>query len=134
MRFVLTSMIAFLFLSTLGLPHQATAAEPQLAHMVFFELAEQNEANQEKLIAACDKYLSKHEGTVYYSAGARATELDREVNDQDFSVALHIVFENKAAHDTYQTHPLHLKFIEENKELWSGVRVFDSYVRPRKAK
>ena len=39
----------------------------------------------------------------------------------------------KAAHDTYQDHPRHLRFIEENKELWSKVRVFDSYLDPAAA-
>ncbi len=111
----------------------AQAAEPQLAHMVFFTLAEDTQVNQKKLVAACDKYLTGHDGTVYYSAGAIAEDLDRDVNDRDFDVALHIVFANKAAHDKYQTHPRHLKFIEENKELWSKVRVFDSYVAASEA-
>lgn len=106
----------------------AQAAEPQLAHMVFFTLADDTPDNQHKLVAACDKYLTGHDGTVYYSAGAIAQDFDRDVNDRDFDVALHVVFANKAAHDKYQTHPRHLKFIEENKELWSKVRVFDSYV------
>ena len=114
----------------IGTPSAAQADEPQLAHMVFFKLADSTEANQKKLVAACDKYLSDHEGTVYYSAGVIAKELDREVNVRDFDVALHVVFKDKAAHDVYQTHPRHLKFIAENKELWSGVRVFDSYVKP----
>ena len=42
----------------------------------------------------------------------------------------HLVFVNKAAHDKYQEHPRHLKFIEENKENWEKVRVFDSYLSP----
>lgn len=108
------------------------AAEPQLAHMVFFTLAEDTPENQQKLVDACDKYLTGHAGTVYYSAGVIAEEFDRDVNDQEFDVALHLVFENNAAHDTYQTHPRHLKFIEENKGLWSKVRVFDSYVKVEK--
>ncbi len=110
------------------LPAAAPAAEPQLAHMVFFQLKEDSPAAKQKLVDACDKYLSDHEGTVYYSAGVIAEDLKREVNDRDFDVALHLVFRNKAAHDRYQTHPRHLKFIEENKDSWSGVRVFDSYV------
>ena len=105
-----------------------TAAEPQLAHMVFFTLAEDNQANRETLVAACQKYLSDHEGTIHFSAGSIADDLNREVNDRDFDVALHLVFANKAAHDTYQTHPQHLEFIEKNKHLWSGVQVFDSYI------
>ncbi len=107
---------------------QLTAAEPQLAHMVFFTLAEDNQANRDELVSACQKYLSDHDGTAYFSAGAIADDLTREVNDREFDVALHLVFANKAAHDTYQTHPQHLEFIEKNKHLWSGVRVFDSYI------
>ena len=79
---------------------QAKAADPQVAHMVFFKLKESTDQNKEKLVAACDKYLSDHEGTVYYSAGVMAQDLDRDVNDRDFDVALHVVFKNKAAHDT----------------------------------
>lgn len=107
------------------------AAEPQLAHMVFFTLADDTPDNQQKLIAACDEFLTGHDGTVYYSAGAMAADLDRDVNDRDFDVALHLVFDSKESHDKYQTHPRHLTFIEENKELWSNVRVFDSYVAAR---
>lgn len=106
------------------------AAEPQLAHMVFFTLEEDSDASREALVAACQKYLSGHEGTVYFSVGTLADDLQREVNDRDFHVALHLVFANKAAHDKYQTSPRHLKFIEENKDRWSRVRVFDSYVVP----
>jgi hypothetical protein len=105
-----------------------SAVEPQLAHMVFFTLAEDNAANRDTLVAACQQYLSNHDSTVYFSAGAIADDLIREVNDREFDVALHLVFANKAAHDVYQTHPQHLEFIEKNKHLWSGVRVFDSYI------
>ena len=112
----------------LAIPTVVSAADPQLAHMVFFTLASDTPENQEKLIATCEKYLAKHEGEVYFSVGARATDLKREVNDQGFSVALHIVFENKAAYEKYAPHPRHEKFIAENKALWSKVRVFDSYV------
>ena len=110
------------------LPSISIAAEPQVAHMVYFKLNESSDAAKEKLMAACRKYLSEHEGTVYFSVGVLAQDLSREVNDKDFDVSLNVVFRNKAAHDKYQTHPRHLQFIEENKDLWSGVRVFDSYI------
>jgi len=103
---------------------------PQLGHMVFFELVENTPAAREKLAAACTKHLSGHEGTVYFSVGTLAEEYQREVNDRGFHVALHLVFKSKAAHDKYQTHERHLKFIEENKDLWKKVRVFDSYLAP----
>lgn len=99
-----------------------------LFHNVFFTLKDPTPANIEKLVALCHKYLAKHPGVVYYSAGTLVSELRREVNDQDFHVALHVGFKDKAAHDLYQVAPDHLKFIEEGKPGWAKVRVFDSYV------
>jgi hypothetical protein len=116
-------------LAILVMAKNVQAAEPQVAHMVYFKLKERTPAGREKLAAACKKHLSGHEGTVYFSAGILAEEFKREVNDQDFDVALNLVFENKAAHDKYQDHERHLKFIEENRETWAKVRVFDSYVK-----
>lgn len=107
----------------------ARAADgPAVGHMVFFELNDPSDAAVEKLIAACDEYLSGHDGTLYYAAGRRVTEHTRDVNQTDFQVALHLVFESKAAHDAYQKAPRHLKFIEENQDNWRSVRVFDSYL------
>jgi hypothetical protein len=107
----------------------AHGAEKMLAHDVFFTLHERTDPAREKLVAACEKYLADHEGVVYFAVGTVADELDRPVNDRDWDVALHIYFRDRAAHDKYQDHPQHLKFIEENKQSWSKVRVFDSYVR-----
>ena len=50
------------------------------------------------------------------------------MNDRDFDVALHVVFDHRASHDAYQAAPEHLSFIEEQKENWKNVRVFDSDV------
>jgi hypothetical protein len=99
-----------------------------LAHMVYFTLKDKSAAEKDKLVAACKKYLSKHPGTVYFSAGTLAEDLKRPVNDRDFDVALHLVFKNRAAHDQYQTAKRHEQFIEENKDNWTKVRVFDSVV------
>ena len=106
----------------------AEAAEPQMAHMVFFKLKDRSGGAKERLVAACNKHLSGHEGVVYYSAGVIASDMKRDVNDREFDVSLHLVFANKAAYDKYHKHPRHLKFIEEQKESWKGVRVFDSYL------
>jgi len=125
-RSILTpAVLAFALAASGG----ARAADgPGLGHMVFFELKDGSDAAVKKLIAACDEYLSGHEGTLHYSAGARAADLDRDVNQTDFHVALHVVFESRAAHDAYQTAPRHLKFIEENQDDWKSVKVFDSYI------
>ena len=108
----------------------AAADGPQLAHMVYFKLKDASGGTRAKLIAACKLYLTGHEGVVYFAAGNLAGDLKREVNDLDFDVSLHLVFANKAAHDKYQEHPRHQKFVAENKENWEKVRVFDSYLSP----
>jgi hypothetical protein len=106
----------------------AQAEEKMLAHDVYFSLNDNSPEAKARLVAACKKYLSDHPGTVWFAAGPLAEELKRDVNDRDFDVALHLVFKSKAAHDQYAKAEKHLKFIEENKESWKKVRVFDSYV------
>jgi hypothetical protein len=100
-----------------------------IGHMVYFSLKDNSADARQKLVDACKKYLGDHDGTVYFSAGVIADDFKRDVNDRDFDVALHLVFKDKAAHDKYQDHSRHKKFIEENKENWKKVRVFDSIVK-----
>src|SRR5689334_18100601 len=99
-----------------------------LAHNVYFSLKDKSPAARQKLVAACKKHLTGHPGTLFFAAGVLADELNREVNVRDFDVALHIVFTDQAAHDAYQDAPRHHQYVNENKESWSKVRVFDSVV------
>ncbi|MDR3634917.1 MAG: Dabb family protein [Isosphaeraceae bacterium] len=99
-----------------------------LAHNVYFALHDNSEAAKQKMIVACKTYLAKHPGTVFFACGTLEPELARPVNVRDFDIALHVVFESRAAHDVYQDAPLHHQFIAENKENWKLVRVFDSIV------
>jgi hypothetical protein len=100
-----------------------------LAHNVYFSLNDKSEAAAARLVAACHQYLKDHPGVVFFAAGTLAADLNRDVNDRDFDVALHIVFRSKADHDRYQVHEKHKQFIDENRPSWARVRVFDSYVK-----
>ena len=120
------SLVAFTLLMASG---SVRADEPQIGHMVFFQLKEGTPAERQKLVDACKKYLKDHEGVVYFSAGPIGDQFKREVNDRDWDVALHVVFKDLASHDKYQTAPKHLQFIEENKACWKKVRVFDSELK-----
>lgn len=111
-----------------GQTQAADAADHLLSHDVFFSLKDASPEARKKLVEACKKYLSKHPGTVAFSVGVLAEDLKREVNDRDFDVALHVLFKNREAHDKYQEAALHKQFIEENKDNWKKVRVFDSVV------
>jgi hypothetical protein len=103
-------------------------AEKLLAHNVYFTLKDPSAEAKQTLISACHKYLTGHEGVVFYAAGGLEKDLVRDVNDRDFHVALHVVFKDRKAHDNYQKAERHLAFIEESRSNWAQVRVFDSLV------
>lgn len=99
-----------------------------LSHMVYFTLKDSSETATNKLVDACHNYLTKHDGIVFFAAGTRSPDLQRPVNDTEFHVALHVVFENREAHDVYQVSDNHNAFIAEGKDNWEVVRVFDANV------
>jgi hypothetical protein len=96
--------------------------------MVFFELKDHSKETRDKLMASCEKYLSSHEGAIYFSVGARASDVDEPVSVKDFDVALHVVFASKDAKAKYLESQRHSQFVEENRPLFGKVRVFDSYL------
>jgi hypothetical protein len=50
----------------------------------------------------------------------------RGVIDSTYSYSLLITFKSKEDQDIYQSHPTHLKFIEELGDLWERVVVYDT--------
>jgi hypothetical protein len=100
------------------------------AHSVFFELKDGSPANCAALVKDCYDYLGGHDGLLSISAGTRAPEYVRDVNDLQFHVALHMVFKDRSTHDAYQTAPRHNQFLVRNKDGWKSVRVFDSTIAP----
>lgn len=53
-------------------------------------------------------------------------ESPREVVDDSFTYSYMVFFRNNADQEIYQTHPIHLKFIEDCQHLWEKVIVYDS--------
>jgi hypothetical protein len=99
-----------------------------LAHSVFFSLHDRSETAVRAMLAACREYLTGHPGVLFFACGTLNQALTRPVNDRDFDVALHIVFDSQESHDAYQNAPIHQQFIGENKPNWRLVRVFDADV------
>lgn len=111
----------------------APAAEPPaggrvLAHDVYFALKDASPAAKAALVTACRKYLTGHDGAVFFATGTRADELARDVNDKGYDVSLHVYFKDMAAQEAYQEHARHKQFIAEMNGNWKSVRVFDSWV------
>ena len=50
----------------------------------------------------------------------------REVIDNSYAVSWLLLFKNKEDQDSYQTDPIHLKFIEKCAHLWSKLIVYDT--------
>ncbi len=135
MRHVLLSLALLALAATFALDvaaRMSSGADRPLAHMVFFGLKDHSKQSREKFIASCEKYLGEHPGTVYFSVGTIAEDEDVQepVSVKDFDVALHVVFENKAAKATYLKSERHQKFVDENRESFANVRVFDSFLVP----
>ncbi len=51
---------------------------------------------------------------------------DRPVIERGYSYALVLVFDDAAAEESYQVHPVHDRFRDECSALWTQVRIFDS--------
>lgn len=123
---VATLLVGALYVGDSLMTTRAAEEEgPKIAHNVYFLLKDASPEAQKKLIDACNMYLTDHPGTLFFAAGTLA-DFDRPVNDRDWHVGLHVVFKDRQAHDQYQQAPRHLQFIEENKENWAKVRVFDT--------
>ena len=99
-----------------------------LSHGVYFTLKDRSAAAKAALVASCNKYLPNHEGLVHMSVGLRGEKYQRPVNDQDFDVALTLVFATEGDHDRYQISPAHKQFVAENSSTWAKVRVFDALI------
>jgi Stress responsive A/B Barrel Domain len=110
-------------------PAEAAAHKSNIAfvHHVFFWLKDaQNKKDHDQLLAAL-KGLGKIEYIKMAHIGSPSiNEFDKSVTDASYSFSVMLVFNNKADEEKYLVHPLHKKFIDDNKNLWSKVVVYDS--------
>ena len=94
-------------------------------HHVYFWLKNTgNAADTAALIHGLEK-LSATPTIKLCHIGTPATT-DRSVIDKTYAISWLCFFDNAADQDIYQSHPIHLKFVEECQHLWSKVIVYDS--------
>lgn len=110
----------------LAKPAAGANAMPKLLHHVFFWLKNpDSKEDLEKLIAGV-KSLAAIETVRSIHVGVPASTEKREVVDNSYHVSELLGFDDVAGQDIYQVHPLHQKFIDEHKHLWSKVVVYDA--------
>jgi hypothetical protein len=97
--------------------------QAKFVHMVYFWLKDSTTA--EAFMANTEDFIKKIPEVISYHIGKPAMT-PRDVVDNSYSVCLVVTFDNVAGHDAYQDHPTHLDFIDNNKEKWTEVKVYDS--------
>lgn len=94
-------------------------------HHVYFWLNNPtSETDRNQLIEGLKK-LSSATTIGSFHIGVPATT-NREVIDTSYAVSWLLLFKNKEDQDFYQTDPVHLKFVDDCKHLWSKVIVYDT--------
>lgn len=100
-------------------------AESTFIHHVYFWLKNPgNEADTEKLIAGLKKLSAVK--TIHSFHIGKPASTNREVIDRSYAVSWCVFFKTDADQASYQTDPVHLKFVEECSPLWTKVIVYDS--------
>jgi hypothetical protein len=100
-------------------------ADKTFIHHVYFWLKNPGSAEDtEKLVAGLRK-LSAAKTIQSFHIGKPA-DTNREVIDSSYAVSWCLFFKNASDQASYQTDPIHLKFIEECSPLWNKVIVYDS--------
>jgi hypothetical protein len=93
-------------------------------HSVYFTLRpDLTPAEHDQFLAGVRSLLGI--GSVLDGSLGRPATTDRPVIDRDYSYGLVLRFADQAAHDAYQTDPVHDAFRDGCHPLWSRVRIFD---------
>ena len=98
--------------------------EPFIHHVYFWLKNTDSLEDRASLIAGL-KALAKVPEIQHHYIGTPAST-NRGVIDASYAVSWLCFFENLDEQQVYQTHPIHLKFIEDCSHLWEKVIVYDS--------
>ncbi len=94
-------------------------------HHVYFWLKNTgNVADRDKLVEGLKKLSAVN--TIKQFHIGKPANTSREVIDSSYAVSWMLIFANDADQASYQTDPVHLKFIDECSHLWSKVVVYDA--------
>jgi hypothetical protein len=108
----------------LGMNIKKPKIEGKFVHMVFFYLKEATSV--EEFIAITSNFITSIDLVKSYHLGIPAGT-PRDVVDNSYSVCLVATFDSKEDQNDYQVHPIHLKFVEDHKDKWDKVVIYDSW-------
>ena len=93
-------------------------------HVYFWLKNKDSKEDLEKLIAGLKK-LSAVKTIKQFHIGKPA-DTNRDVIDRSYAASWLVLFDSGTDQASYQTDPIHLKFVEECSSLWERVVVYDS--------
>lgn len=122
-KFIITSALLGLGITGSAL---SKSSKKQLVHQVFFTLKNPESKEDMNQLITGIKTLNKIETVNKLHVGVLASTEKRDVVDTSWDVSELLFFDDLAAQSIYQTHPIHLEFIEKCNHLWSKVVVYDA--------
>ncbi len=109
-------------------PTTMDVEKPALIHTVFFWLKEDlSEEDKAKFKAGVKSLSTVSHIQTFYMGSSAGTE-SRDVVDHSYDQALICQFAKVDDQAAYQIDPIHLKFVEDCKDYWTKVVVYDSLV------
>ena len=118
-------LFGLLFLLTSDLLAQESI-KGKFEHVVLFYLKNpESQKDKDKLEKGLRDLIRDSEFIVSAHLGVPAMT-DREVVDNSYSFNYTVTFNSKEDQDKYQVEEVHLEFIDEYKELWDKVIIYDS--------
>ena len=97
-----------------------------LVHSVFFWLKPDLSPSDHAAFLRGVNSLATVKSTEQVFVGVPAATGKRPVIDDTYSCALTVLFQDVAAHDSYQVDPIHLAFVESCKAYWTRVQIYDA--------
>ena len=113
-------------LTTFGINTNNTMSEKNIfIHHVYFYLKNPNSKEDYNKLVEGLNGMARIKNFKMVHIGKPA-DTNRDVIERGYAVSWLCIFENAEEQAKYQVDPIHLKFIDECKHLWSKVVVYDS--------
>ncbi|MEO5995108.1 MAG: Dabb family protein [Chitinophagaceae bacterium] len=94
-------------------------------HHVYFWLNNPDSSEDRDQLIEGIKKLTRVQSIKTFHIGKPA-DTNRSVIDTSYSLSWLLTFDTNENEASYQTDPIHLKFVEECKHLWKKVVVYDT--------
>ena len=97
-----------------------------LVHTVIFWLKEGLSEDQRNIFIKEVNTLGGISSVDSFLLGTPAATPKRPVVEDSYDFAITVVLKDMVAHDEYQADPIHLEFIDNCKEMWERVVIYDA--------